>query len=76
MGDALSVPFIVSWFPGFGWVGRWGEKKITRNLRTGGLTSIIAMEPENNETWLPNQHKLNMAENVMVNFIKKKAHKE
>ena len=44
----------------------------------GGLklnTSIIAVETENNKTWSPNRHKLNMAENVMVNFIKKKPKK-
>ena len=29
------------------------------------------MEPENNKTRSPNGHKLNMAENMTVNFIKK-----
>ena len=31
----------------------------------------MAVENENNKKWSPNRHKLNIAENLMVNFIKK-----
>ena len=57
-------------FLDFGSVGRWGEKKSQEIWEQEAWnTSIIAVEPENNKTWSPNRHKLNMAENV-VSFHK------
>ena len=64
-------------FPGFGSVGGV-KKKITRNnlKKEAWNTSTIAVQPENNKAWSPNRHQLNMAENMMVNFILKKRSKK
>ena len=64
-------------FPGFGSVG--GVKKKSQEIiwkKEAWNTSTIAVQPENNKAWSPNRHQLNMAENMMVNFILKKRSKK
>ena len=46
------------------------REKITRSQRPGGLKpQHHCLEPGDSKAWSPNQHKLNMAENLMVNVI-------
>ena len=64
---ALNAP---PWF----WVGWLDEKRKKLSQVWEKETwnhSIIAMEPGNNKTWSPNQHKLSKAENMMVDVMVK-----
>ena len=51
-----------------------GVKKNHKKSENRGPETPASL-PENNKTWPPNQHKLDMAANVTVKFIKKRPKK-
>ena len=74
LGHLLFVFRLASYafleFGSFGWIKKKrGKKSQEVREQEAWNPSIIAVEPGNSKTCTPNQHKLNMAENLMVNVV-------
>lgn len=73
LGHLLFVFGLVSCafleFGSFNWIKKRGKKSQEVRDQEAWNPSIIAVEPGDSKAWSPNQHKLNMAENLMVDVI-------